>query len=81
MKTIAQELDDKLKDMDAPTASVVERWVRDALALVEVQGQRKDVTSEIASHREFIARFAGVVVDEPWERPSQGELEQRDEWR
>ena len=32
------------------------------------------------SYREFIERLAGSFGDEPFERPPQGEFEQREEW-
>jgi hypothetical protein len=76
MTAIAVELDRKLRELDPQTAASVERLVRDALQLAEQQR----VAKAKESHREFIRRMAGSFGDEPFERPSQGEFEKREEW-
>ena len=78
MNRIAQELDEKLKGMNAPTAAAVERLVRDALALAELGQMRPASAEEIVAHREFLAHFAGAFAGEPFERPAQGTMEKRD---
>lgn len=76
MTAIAIELDQKLQTFDPETAASVEKLVRDALQLAE--SKRASATKE--SHREFVQRIAGSFGDEPFERPSQGEFERREEW-
>jgi hypothetical protein len=77
MTDIARKLDEKLKGMDAPTAAVVERLVRDALVLAEVDRARPASAYEIAAHREFLAQFTGALAGEPFQRPPHGTMENR----
>ena len=80
MTSIARELDEKLTAMDPATASMVERFVRDALNLVEAQVWTPAGPGEVAAHRKFLEQFAGALVDEPIERPPQGNPEERGAW-
>jgi hypothetical protein len=77
MSAIAEELDAKLKTLDARAASSLEKLVRDALELVETQN------GSIPSPRlppDFFARIAAEFGGEPFERPPQGESENREAW-
>jgi hypothetical protein len=77
---IAVELDRKLRSLDPDTAASVERLVRDALRLAEgKQASAADGERQI-SHRTHLARFAGLWAGRDFERPSQGEFEEREEW-
>jgi len=77
MSAIAEELDAKLKTLDARAASSLEKLVRDALELVE--GQNGGVRSERLPS-DFFTRIAREFGSEPFERPPQGESEQRGPW-
>ena len=77
MSAIAEELDAKLKTLDARAASSLEKLVRDALELVEIQNgaARPDRLPP-----DFFARIAREFGSGPFERPAQGEFEKRDPW-
>ena len=47
---------------------------------VEVVPIRPAAASQAESYRDFILRLAGSFGDEPFERPPQGDNEQREEW-
>lgn len=77
MTAIAEQLDAKLKMLDAKAASSLEKLVRDALELIEAQNE---------THRsdrlpvDFFTRIAIEFGNEPFERPPQGEFEKREVW-
>ena len=77
MSAIAEQLDAKLKTLDARAASSLEKLVRDALELVETQNGS-------APHDylppDFLARIADEFGNEPFERPPQGESDKRQTW-
>ncbi len=77
MSAIAEELDAKLKTLDARAASSLEKLVRDALELVETHNGavRPDRLPP-----DFFTRIAREFGSEPFERPPQGEFEQREAW-
>ena len=75
MTPIARELDEKLKMLDSKAALSLERLVRDALELVNSQNGR-------ATHLppDFLKKIVEEFGPEPFERPPQGESEQREDW-
>jgi hypothetical protein len=75
MSDIAAHLERKLRTFDSETAASVERLVRDALVLAE-KAQAK--TSSWPPG--FWDQIREQWGSEPFERPSQGEFEQREEW-
>lgn len=77
MSGIAEELDAKLRTLDAKAASSLEKLVRDALELLETQngGVRPERLPP-----DFFTRIAGEFGGEPLERPPQGEFEKREGW-
>lgn len=77
MSAIAEQLDAKLKALDAKAACSLEKLVRDALELVETQNG-----AFVPEHLppDFFTRIAGEFGNEPLERPPQGEFEQRERW-
>lgn len=77
MSAIAEELDAKLKTLDARAASSLEKLVRDALELVETQNG--GLPPEHLP-TDFFARIAAEFGSEPFERPPQGEFEKRQAW-
>jgi hypothetical protein len=77
MSAIAEELDAKLKTLDAKAASALEKLVRDALELVETQNGALQPERLPA---DFFTRIAREFGSEPFERPPQGEFEKREAW-
>ena len=77
MSAIAEQLDAKLKTLDARAASCLEKLVRDALELVESQNGpgRPDHLPP-----DFFTRIAREFGSEPFERPPQAEFEKREAW-
>ncbi|HSU68893.1 MAG TPA: hypothetical protein VLJ39_18570 [Tepidisphaeraceae bacterium] len=77
MSGIADELDQRLKQLDGATAEQLEKLVRDALALVEptARARRQSPWPE-----GYFQRTAGALAGEELERPAQGELPQREAW-
>ncbi len=77
MTAIAEQLDARLRTLDAKAASSLEKLVRDALELVETQNG----TSRIERlPTDFFTRIALEFGSEPFERPPQGEFEKREAW-
>ena len=76
MFAIAEELDAKLKTLDARAASSLEKLVRDALELVETQNRVRP--GRLPS--DFFTRIAKEFGSEPFERPPQGEFDKREAW-
>jgi len=77
MSDIAEQLDAKLKTLDAKAASSLEKLVRDALELIDTQN------GGVLPERlppDFFTRIAGEFGSEPFERPPQGEFEKRQAW-
>lgn len=77
MTGIAEQLDAKLRTLDARAASVLEKLVRDALELVELQtgaGRLEQLPPG------FFTQLAQEFGPEPLERGPQGEFEQRESW-
>lgn len=77
MSGIAEELDAKLKTLDAQAASSLEQLVRHALKLVEAQ-QGSGPWGHLPP--DFFTRIAQEFGPEPFERPPQGEFERRQDW-
>jgi hypothetical protein len=77
MTAIAEQLDAKLKTLDARAASSLEKLVRDALDLVEAQngiGRTEPLPPD------FFTGIAQEFGSERFERGPQGEFEKRPEW-
>lgn len=77
MTLIAEQLDAKLKTLDARAAANLEKLVRDALELVEVQngtGRSEHLPPD------FFTQISREFGPEPLERSPQGEFEKREEW-
>jgi hypothetical protein len=77
MSAIADQLDAKLKSLDAPAAAALEKLVRDALELVET---RNGAGRPDRLPADFFARIAQEFGTEPFDRPPQGEFEKREAW-
>jgi hypothetical protein len=77
---LALDLDRVLNQFDSGTAALLERTVRDALALAErrmKQGAATDVPGYPAGYFEATA---GSFAGEPLERPQELPLETREAW-
>ena len=77
MSVIAEQLDAKLKTLNAKAASSLEKLVRDALELTEAQN---GTAPPERLPFDFFKRVAAEFGDEPFERPAQGEFEKREAW-
>ena len=77
MTAIARELDEKLKTLDARAAHSLERLVRDALDLIDIQNGSAAAPN---LPPDFFKNIADEFGPEPFERPPQGESEQREAW-
>ena len=75
MTAIARELDEKLRTLDAQSASSLEKVVRHALDLVNARQRDSDRLPE-----DFFRKIAQEFGNGPFERPSQGEPEKREDW-
>jgi hypothetical protein len=77
MSAIAEQLDAKLKELDANAASLLEKLVRDALELVDTPngvGRAERLPDD------FFIRVGQEFGEGPLERPPQDEFEQRRVW-
>ncbi len=80
MTAIARELDEKLKTLDAKAAASLEKLVLDALELVETRNGGVNSTKAHRLPPEFFRKIAEEFGTEPFERPSQGSFEKRENW-
>ena len=80
MTAIARELDEKLKTLDARAADSLERLVRDALDLLNTQNGTLAAAQPQRLPPDFFRKIADEFGPEPFERPPQGESEQREAW-
>lgn len=79
MSTVALELDQTLRELDGDTANLLERAVRDALALA----QRRQQTAPLDALGYPLGYFeatAGSFADEPLDPPSDLPLTTREPW-
>lgn len=77
VSAISEQLDAKLKTLDAKSASSLEKLVRDALELIEIQNGT-DRPGHLPG--DFFARIAAEFGGEPFERSPQGDFEKREGW-
>ena len=80
MTAIAQELDEKLKTLDARAAASLERLVRDPLDLINTQNKSSSVPPVHHLPHDFFKKIAEEFGPGPLERPPQGDFEQREAW-
>ena len=80
MTAIARELDEKLRTLDARGADSLERLVRDALAFIDTQNGSSATSPAGRLPPDFFKKIAEEFGPEPFERPPQGEPEQREAW-
>jgi hypothetical protein len=77
MTQLAQELDDRLKQLGPVQARYLEKLVREALLRAEQLSLSATGDNWPPSYFE---RTAGALAGEEFERPPQGELPKRNEW-
>ena len=80
MTAIARELDNKLKELDARSADSLERLVREALALVDATNHTLEQLPAGSLDPDFFKSIAKEFGSEPFERPQQGNSENRETW-
>ena len=77
MNMLAQQLDEKLQSLGPAKAKVLESLVRAALKQVE---QSEGAGNQEDWPPEYFQSTAGALEGETFERPSQHELPQREDW-
>ena len=77
MTQIAQDLEERLRQLDAGTAEHVESLVREVLALTSPTSQAKDALGYPIGYFEATA---GSFANEPLDRPDSLPLEEREVW-
>ena len=76
MSTIAAELDTRLQSLDPAAQAHVEKLIREALALAE---SRRESAAQGWPAGYFEAT-AGALAGEPFDRPPEGDFENRESW-
>ena len=80
MNPLALELDRIVGQLDPETAVLLERTVRDALALADRRTDRSDVEDALGYPAGYFAATAGTFADEPLEVPTEPPLPTRESW-
>jgi hypothetical protein len=81
MSTIAADLDEALSHLDPNTANLLERTVRDALALAEHRANDGPAGTDNRGYPAgYFESTAGSFADEPLERPANLPLPAREQW-
>ena len=80
MNALAYDLDRTLDRLDCRTAVLLEKAVRDALALAEHRSAFTEVTDALGYPMGYFEATAGSFADEPLEAPVELPLESREPW-
>jgi hypothetical protein len=80
MSSLTSELDRVLKEVDSETAVLLQRAVRDALALAERRARNAEAKDALGYPTGYFGATAGSFVDEPLERPAELPIETREPW-
>ena len=81
MNRIAEELDRKLQSLDAERAERLCKMVRDAIGAIDLPPPLDpNLGVENGWPEGYFAETAGALAGEPFERPPQGELPERESW-
>ena len=80
MNELARDLDRILCLLDSETARLLERTVRDALALAERRAARGEATDPLGYPVGYFETTAGSFADEPLDAPEELPLENREPW-
>ena len=80
MSTLALELDRLLRRVDPATAALLERAVRDALALAERRAAEPDTHDTLGYPAGYFESTAGSFAGEPLDAPPELTMQQREPW-
>ena len=80
MSPLAFDLDKVLRRLDPETATLLERAVRDALALVERRLLPAETVDAFGYPVGYFETTAGSFANEPLEAPAELPLESRESW-
>lgn len=80
MNALAYELGRAFERLDSETAVLLERAVRDALALAERRATLASATDSLGYPVGYFETTAGSFADEPLELPDELPLETRESW-
>jgi hypothetical protein len=80
MNALAQDLDSILDRLDDETAVLLERTVRDALALAVRRAPAAETTDSLGYPVGYFESTAGSFASEPLETPTELPLETRESW-
>ena len=81
MSTIANELDETLRRLDPETALLLERFVRNAVALAERRSaSRGEQVDALGYPLGYFEATAGSFADEPLEVPVELPAQVRESW-
>ena len=77
---LALDLERVLRQLDAETAALLERTVRDALALAESRAADEGATDALGYPAGYFAATAGSFANEPLEAPEELPMQTREAW-
>ncbi len=80
MSPLATELDKVLRRLDSETSALLERAVRDALALAERRASTPGAADSLGYPIGYFEATAGSFVNEPLEPPPELPLDSRESW-
>ena len=80
MNTLATDLEQTLSRLDADTAALLERTVRDALALAEHGAVGSKATDNLGYPIGYFEATAGSFANEPLSPPAELPMETRECW-
>ncbi|HET6250658.1 MAG TPA: hypothetical protein VFE47_23420 [Tepidisphaeraceae bacterium] len=80
MSNVTLELEETLQQLDAPAASLLERLVRDALALVRQGGVASRPADSKGWPPGYFEQTAGSFADEPFDIPDDPPPTANPEW-
>jgi hypothetical protein len=80
MSSLAYDLDRILSQLDSETAVLLERTVRDALALAERRAAYATATDALGYPVGYFEVTAGSFANEPLEAPAELPIETRESW-
>ena len=80
MHDISQQLDQLLGRLDSETAYLLEKTVRDAVALARKKNQSLSATDAMGYPVGYFEATAGSFADEALERPADLPWESRESW-
>jgi hypothetical protein len=80
MSSLACDLDRTLSQLDSETAVLLERTVRDALALAERRAAHTTATDTLGYPVGYFEATAGSFANEPLEAPAELPIETRESW-